>query len=271
MHLRVEDIHDIMEKYAPSILKESYDNVGLMVGDMNSEVTSILVALDCTLEVIEEAKQNKCNLIITHHPLLFKKPLNITTGTLIGRKIIQLIKNSINVYSSHTNLDSVRGGINDIIMDLLDITDCQVIDPSKIKNYGENHCGIGRVGVLKNTVTLGQLCDKVKDKLNIPMLRYVGGESHIISKIAVINGSGESYFNYVKSLGVDCIITGDTSYHYVSDFEEEGITIIDAGHFETEWPAMSKIAYTLIHEMKCNGFCNDVILSKLNRSPYKYK
>ncbi|MFL0195837.1 Nif3-like dinuclear metal center hexameric protein [Clostridium sp. WILCCON 0269] len=271
MYLRVKDIHNIMENHAPSILKESYDNVGLMVGDMKSEVTSILIALDCTLEVIEEAKQNGCNFILTHHPLLFKKPDSITTSTLIGKKIIQLIKNDINLYSSHTNLDSVKGGINDIIMALLDLTCDEIIDPSKVKNYGENNCGIGRISGLKVPVTLEELCSKVKSNLNIPMLRYAGNESKIIKKIAVVNGSGESYFNSAKLLGADCIITGDTTYHNMSDFEEEGIAIIDAGHFETEWPAMKKVADLLVREIRTNKFDNTVILSKVNRSPYKYK
>ncbi|APM38335.1 Nif3-like dinuclear metal center hexameric protein [Clostridium kluyveri] len=271
MYLRVEDIHNIIEKYAPSILKESYDNVGLMVGDMKSEVTSILIALDCTLEVIEEAKRNKCNLILTHHPLLFKRPDSVTTDTLTGRKILELIRNNINVYSAHTNLDSVQGGINDIIMELLQLNCCHIIDPSDIEDCVGDNCGIGRVSELKVPITLGELCNKVKNNLNISMLRYSGSESKIINKIAVINGSGESYFNSAKLLGVDCIITGDTTYHYVSDFQEEGIAVIDAGHFETEWPAMRKIAEVLMQKMESNGFCNTVILSKVNRSPYKYK
>lgn len=271
MYLKVEDVHSIMEKHAPSVLKESYDNVGLMVGNMKDEVTSILIALDCTLEVIEEAKQNKCNLILTHHPLLFKRPDSVTTDTLTGRKIIELIKNNINVYSAHTNLDSVKGGINDIIMDLLQLTSCHVIDPSGIQYYAEDHCGIGRIGKLESPVTLKELCNRVKDNLNIAMVRYSGSESKIINKIAVINGSGESYFNSAKLLGVDCILTGDTTYHYVSDLNEEGIAVIDAGHFETEWPAMKRIAEFLIQKIQSDGFCSTVILSKVNRSPYKYK
>ena len=128
MTLKVRDIDKIMEEYAPARFKESYDNVGLMVGDKECEVTSILVALDCTLEVIEEAKKKGCNVILTHHPLLFKKPTNITTDTLLGRKILELIKNDINVYSSHTNLDSVKGGINDIIMEFLGFENYYIIE-----------------------------------------------------------------------------------------------------------------------------------------------
>ncbi|ADK13893.1 MULTISPECIES: Nif3-like dinuclear metal center hexameric protein [Clostridium] len=271
MYLRVQDIHDILEKRAPSILKESYDNVGLMVGDMKCEVGSILVALDCTLEVIEEALRNNCNLIFTHHPLLFKRPYTITTDTLIGKKIIELIRNNINVYSSHTNLDSVKGGINDIIMEKLGLTNHDVIEPSRIKNYGENDCGIGRIASLTEPMTLARFCNEVKKCLNISSVRYSGNELKIINKVALINGSGQDYFDAAKALGADCVITGDTTYHYVSDFQEQGIAVIDAGHFGTEWPAMEIIANFLRHEIKVRGFENTVILSKVNKSPYKYK
>ena len=100
MFLKVKDIENIMEEYAPSIFKESYDNVGLMVGDSKRLVTKILVALDCTMDVIQESKNKGCNFILTHHPLLFVKPKTITKGTILGRKIIELIRSDINVYSS---------------------------------------------------------------------------------------------------------------------------------------------------------------------------
>lgn len=271
MSLKVRDIDKIMEEHAPSKLKESYDNVGLMVGDMNSEVTSILVSLDCTLDVIEEAKEKGCNFIFTHHPLLFRKPANITTETLLGRKIIELIKNDINLYSSHTNLDSVTGGINDIIMKLLDLNNYTVIDPAKNRSDDESNSGIGRIAELSEPITLEELCDRIKEYLNIPFLRYAGNDLKRITKIAVINGSGQDYFNAAKALGAQCIITGDTTYHYVSDFEEEGIAVIDAGHFGTEWPAMEIVAKYLKNRIDLMGFNNSVLVSEVNKNPYKYK
>lgn len=271
MYLKVEDIHNILEKRAPSILKENYDNIGLMVGDMKSEVKCILIALDCTLEVIDEAIRNNCNLIFTHHPLLFKRPYSITTDTLIGKKIIKLIRNDINVYSSHTNLDSVKGGINDIIMGKLGLIDYKVIEPSRIKSYGEYGCGIGRIGSLAEPITLDGLCSKVKECLNVSSIRYAGNEFKIINRVALINGSGQDYFDAARALGADCVITGDTTYHYVSDFQEQGIAVIDAGHFGTEWPAMEIVANFLRDEIKKRGFDCTVILSKVNKNPYKYK
>ncbi|MCY6371800.1 Nif3-like dinuclear metal center hexameric protein [Clostridium ganghwense] len=271
MSLKVKDIKNIMEEFAPIKFKESYDNVGLMVGDSNEEVTSILVALDCTLKVIEEAKKKKCNLILTHHPLLFRKPSSITTETLFGKKIIELIRNNISVYSSHTNLDSVKGGINDVIMDILGFEGSKTIDLSPNRETGDNNSGIGRVAELDKNITLKELCCKIKAALGIPYLRYAGEDSMTIKKIAVINGSGQDYFYSAKKLGADCILTGDTTYHYVSDYSEEGIGIIDAGHFGTEWACIKVVAKKLENRIKEMGFNNDVIISESTKDPYKFK
>lgn len=271
MSLRVRDINRLIEQYAPSKFKEDYDNVGLMVGDMECEVTSILVALDCTLEVINEAKEKKCNFILTHHPLLFKKPLNITKGTLLGKKIIELIKNDINVYSSHTNLDSVKGGINDTIMQLLNFQDYNTIELSKRNEEDDKISGIGRIAKLREAITVDEMCSRVKKCLNVPFLRYSGDENKIVKKVAVINGSGQSYFNEAKKLGADCIITGDTTYHYVSDFQEESIAVIDAGHFDTEWPAVVILAKQFKNKIETMGHKNSVLISESNKNPYKYR
>lgn len=269
MSLKVKHIKNIMEEYAPLHLKESYDNVGLMIGDLESEVTSILVALDCTLDVIEEAKEKNCNFILTHHPILFIKPTSITTETLLGKKIIEIIKNDINVYSSHTNLDIVSGGLNDILMDILSLKTVEVLEPSYNFKNPDKDCGIGRLAILDNPITLESFCNKVKKVLEVDNLRCNISKDMLINKIAVINGSGEDYFEIAKSKGADCILTGDTSYHYVSDYSEENIAIIDAGHFATEWPAMKFFANKLKQKINEFGFDNDVIISERTIDPYK--
>ncbi|MDP4145895.1 MAG: Nif3-like dinuclear metal center hexameric protein [Bacillota bacterium] len=271
MSLKVRDIEEIMEQYAPSKLKESYDNVGLMVGDFDSEITSILVALDCTLEVIQEAKDKGCNLIFTHHPMLFRKPSSITTSTLTGKKIIELIKGGINVYSSHTNLDSVKGGIGDLITIILGFNEWSIIEPSAVLGYDDNKTGIGRVVVFDEPIALVDLCQKVKDALKVPYVRSVGHDNLQISKVAIINGSGQDYFEASRKMGVDCIITGDTTYHFASDFEEYGIGIIDAGHFSTEWPAFKLAAKKLQDEINKLGYNNSVILSNCSNDPYTFR
>lgn len=269
MSLKVKDINQIMESFAPVKLKESYDNVGLMVGSLESEVSNILIALDCTLKVIDEAKEKGCNFIITHHPLLFTKPQSITDETLQGSKIIHLIKNDINLYSSHTNLDVVKGGLNDILTELLGYNNWSVIESNNLNNLlGEE--GIGRLVTLNLPSTLFEICVAVKEVLNISNLRYVGEASKLIKNIAIVNGSGEDFYKAAKDCGADLIITGDTKYHNSSDYSELGMAIIDAGHFETEWPAMKVFANKFKDKLIERGYNNSIFLSETNTPIYKY-
>jgi len=267
MALKIKDIHNILEERAPSRLMSSYDNVGLMVGDMEQEVSSVLVALDCTLEVIGEAKVKGCNLIFCHHPLIFHKPSSITADKLLGKKIIELISNGISVYSSHTNLDSAQGGLNDILMGLLGLKETNVLEAVP----GESGAGIGRIASLDEPVALSALIDKVKESLGLTVVKFSGDENKVISKIAAITGSGQSFFGAAVSEGADCIVTGDTTYHYVSDLREEGIAVIDAGHYGTEWPALKMFSKWLQNKIAEMGFENSVVVAESNSCPYKYR
>ncbi|MFL0267852.1 Nif3-like dinuclear metal center hexameric protein [Candidatus Clostridium radicumherbarum] len=269
MPLKVKDLRNLMENLAPANLKEDYDNVGLMVGSLENEVSNILVALDCTLKVIKEAKEKNCNFILTHHPLLFIKPRSVTDETLIGKKILELIRNDIALYSAHTNLDSVYNGLNDMLMKLLGFEGYSIMEVNKINSSSEKD-GIGRLAVLPSPLTLIEICNIVKDKLKVSSLRYVGEDSKVIRKIAVVNGSGEDYYEAAFRLGADLIITGDTKYHNTSDFSEMGMAIIDAGHFESEWPAMRIFADNLRDELEALNYTNSVIISEASMPIYKY-
>lgn len=234
----VKDIIKVMEKIAPVKLKEDFDNVGLMVGNKEKEVSKILLALDCTLDVIKEAKDNGVDLIITHHPLIFQKPRNITMDTLQGRKIIELIKNDISLYSSHTNLDSVKGGLNQTIVELLGYKDIGVIEKNRFSE--DQNDGLGRLVELKGETSIYEIIENVKEKLEIDNLRIVKGNEKV-NKLAIINGSGQGFIAKAISMGADCIITGDTTYHFASDCKENGISIIDIGHFLSEWKVFLKV------------------------------
>lgn len=259
----VRDIIKVMEKIAPPFLKESYDNVGLMVGDKNKEVKKILLALDCTKSVIEEAKDNNVDMIITHHPLLFKKPSRIVYDDLQGYKIIELIKNDISLYSSHTNLDSVHGGINEEIVNILGFKNSKLMESSNVKSYEDS--GIGRIVKLDYEINIEDLIKLIKEKLNINNLRAVIGNK-TTKKIAIINGSGQDYFSLALRLGADCIITGDTTYHFASDYKEMGVSVLDAGHFGTEWIVFLKVMENLKREFKDIEF----ITSNKSRDPYEF-
>ncbi|MBU3073040.1 Nif3-like dinuclear metal center hexameric protein [Clostridium estertheticum] len=276
MLLKVKDIENIMEEYAPSILKESYDNVGLMVGERAENVTKILVALDCTMDVIREAKNKGCNFILTHHPLLFVKPKTITTDTLVGRKVIELIKNGINVYSSHTNLDSVKGGLNDIVTEILGFSKYKIIEMSETNDSGKTDAGktdagIGRLVILDEPIRFESLCENVKRTLKAEFIRVVGKDDRLVNTIAIINGSGEDFFGESIKLGADCIITGDTKYHGACDLLEQNIALIDAGHFKTEWIPFKIFVEKFKKRLIEDGYDNEVIISKCTFDPYKIK
>lgn len=269
MVLKVRTIEHIMEQFASPILKEDYDNVGLMVGNKDAEVTKILIALDCTLDVIHEAVDCGCNFILTHHPLLFIKPKTITTDTLVGKKIIDLIVNGINVYSSHTNLDSARGGLNDIATEILGFSKYKIIEPSKNLDYDKGYSGLGRLVFLNEPIKLVELCEKVKKTFNAEFIRYVGSDNDLIKTIAIINGSGEDFFDESIEMGADCIITGDTKYHHVSDLKEQNIALIDAGHFATEWKPFKIFGEKFKKQLLEKGYDNEIIVSKYTQDPYK--
>ncbi|MEG1257022.1 Nif3-like dinuclear metal center hexameric protein [Clostridium sp.] len=264
MVAKIEDIMNIMENVAPVNLKESYDNVGLMVGDREAEVHKVLVALDCTVDVIEEAKSIGAELILTHHPLLFRKPKTITTDTLQGKKIISLIKNHIGLYSSHTNWDSVSGGLNDTFVRFLGFNSGEIID----KNPNNDKSGIGRIINLQEEKTLEEIIDMIKEKLNLEFLRFSGDLKKTIKRISIVNGSGEDYLDKSYEMGADLVITGDTTYHFVSDYSEMGLSIIDVGHFNSEWPVVVELSKLVKEAVKAMDV--EVVISKVVKDPYNF-
>ena len=259
--IKVNNIIKEMELLAPTYLKEDFDNVGLMVGDKNKEVKKVLLALDCTLKVIEEAKKENVELIITHHPLIFKRPSSITTDTLQGKKIIELIKNDISLYSSHTNLDSVENGLNDTIVSILGFDNFKILE----KNKRDDKAGLGRIVSLNESIQLEDLISKIKKSLNINNLRVVKGKDKV-NKIAIINGSGQDFIGKAVALGADCIITGDTTYHFASDYKEREISILDVGHFASEQITFFNVMENLKEKFKDVEF----ITSTVEEDPFSF-
>lgn len=231
MIIKVKDIVSILEKKYPKNNAENWDNVGLLVGKLNQEVRKIQFSIDATENAIENAVKNGVDMIITHHPMIFKPIKSVTTMDILGKKIIKLIENKKSLYAMHTNLDSSKGGLNDYILHLLDVKESKIIDV----NETDNEVGIGRIYTLSEKVILEKYAEFIKKKLKIKNIRVIcENKEKSIRKIALINGSGMSYWRKVKSLGADLFITGDVGYHEALDAKEAGINIFDIGHFESE-------------------------------------
>ncbi|MGL4999767.1 MAG: Nif3-like dinuclear metal center hexameric protein [Cetobacterium sp.] len=249
--MKLSKLINFLENKFPLYLAEDWDNVGLLVGRRDSKIKEVLLSLDLTESVIDKAIELGANLIITHHPIIFKPLRNITSDTLIGRKIIKLIENGISVYSMHTNLDSSKSGLNDFLgEDILGFKDGKILEHLE-KN--EREYGIGRVYKLDETITLEKLLEMLKEKLVLDSITFVKAkEIKDIKKVALVSGSGASYWRKAKKAGATVLITGDVKYHEAMDAREENFTIIDIGHFESEHIFSNLIEELLKKEFEIN-------------------
>ncbi len=227
MNYRVRDIVDILEQFAPRSVQESWDNSGYIVGSPEGKVTKVLLALDCVEETVEEAKQIGAELIITHHPLIFKGLKSITDENYIERVVKELIRSDITLYSIHTNIDKVLEGVSGIMAQKLGLLESSILAKEE-----ESDVGLGVVGDLPSPLTAEQLISLVKERFNLKQLRSSAPIEGKIERVALCGGSGSSLIESAKSAGADVLITGDISYH--NFFCEKDFMIIDMGHYESE-------------------------------------
>ena len=221
----VKDIMNCIEKIAPTSLAESYDNVGLLVGDSQKKVKKIIVGLEVTHSLIDEAIEKNCDLIIVHHPLIFS-PLNrVIQDHPISSKVIRLIRENISLYVAHTNLDKAKGGMNDYLCEILGL------EPS-IDTVSEDVDLIRICDVKKQS--LSQLITQIKTRLCIKNVKCVGDIRTSIERVGVCSGSGMSLFDDAIEKEIDAYITGDLKYHDAIKALDFGIPVIDAGHYGTE-------------------------------------
>lgn len=259
--MKVKDIMRVLQEIAPVEYAEKWDNVGLLVGDEQREVKRILVALDPTTSVIEQAISQKCDMLITHHPLLFSPIKSVTKNDFIGRRVMALIENKIAYSAMHTNMDIAV--MADVSSERVGLLDAKVLDPIK----GEDAIGIGRYGSLIEEMTLLQLSEIVKQAFSLESVRIIGDFDKRVSKVAISTGSGEDYVDQAIKVGVDVLITGDIRYHKAVDALEKGLCVIDAGHFGTEQFMVDWLVNRLRMFMEESGEALQV-LSALEKSPF---
>lgn len=235
--VKVSDIAAAIEAFAPKSLQESYDNAGLQVGDPEMPVSAVLLCLDVTEEILEEALNRSCNMIVTHHPLLFRGLKEISGKTAPERIVIKAIRRNIAIYSAHTNLDSAWDGVSFEMAHMLGLKNIHVLDPHpallSINVEDGKEYGLGVIGDLRPTPKM-EFLRKVKDTFSVKALRYsTQSPQLVIKKVALCGGAGASLIGEASKAGADAIITGDVKYH---DFTSYGldITIADIGHYESE-------------------------------------
>lgn len=251
----VKNIYDLLNEIAPFSLQESYDNSGMLVGDFDRPVTKVLLALDITRQVAEEAVKSDCDLVISHHPVIFNglKKLDSNNPAVI------LAKGDVSAICIHTNFDSAAGGMNDILCKMLRLV------PSESLAV-ENGVPIGYVCELKNDCSAKCLAQSIKEKLGNTVVRYNDTQKKI-KKVGVCSGSGGSFLPVLIAKKLDGYITGDVKHDVFIDANNHDISIFDAGHFHTE-----NIFYNYITDKLTEKFPSlSVSVAKSNKDILSYE
>ncbi len=259
--MKIQEITNYLEELAPLSQAENFDNVGLLVGDYNTEITNILVSLD-TLEItVEEAIEKKCNLIVSFHPIIFSGLKKINGSNYVERVAIKAIKNNIAIYSMHTALDNSFDGVSAKMCAILGLQKRQFLIPNK----SDAKIGMGMLAEFSSAMTEKDFLQLVKMKFNAKGVRYSKLRNKNIQKVAVLGGSGAFAIEAAKQLKANVYVTADLKYHDFFKAEEE-ILLVDIGHYESEQFTKNLLVDYL--NKKSSNFA--VILAEKNTNPINY-
>ncbi len=233
--IRLSKIMEELELLAPLSLKEPWDNVGLLVGDENQKIQNVYVCLDITSENVNKAIEFGADLIVSHHPLIFKPLSSIIEADVTGAIIRALIKNNISAFCMHTNFDKADGGMNDLLAQRLGLENVRKFTPDEcVDPMGNKLDEIGRVGSLELPMNIHDFIEHVKKTLSCSAVKYMGEPSETVQTVALCSGSGGSGIYSAYHSGADIYVTADLNHHHAQTAREIGLNMIDAGHFETE-------------------------------------
>ena len=249
--VRVQNILNILQGIAPLDLAQSWDNVGLLVGSPDGCVTSILLALDPTTALIAEAEQCNAELIITHHPAIFHPLKSLRSDRPSEKFLHAAVRTGIHVIGCHTNLDAAYGGVNDVLAQLLNLQGAVPLLPDGRECSGKE-TGLGRIGVLTESVSSESFLEQLYTVLSPPWLLEAGARPEKVRKVAVCGGSCADISATALAAGADVFITAEVKHDVARWAEEAGLWLIDGGHFATEYPAMEGLRQLLVERLKAS-------------------
>lgn len=225
-----KDVMGVLEVLAPVEFAEKWDNVGLLVGREDKQITKVMLALDATEDVIDQAIMMNADMLVTHHPLLFSAIKKITETDFVGRRLLKLCRHDICYYAMHTNFDVM--GMADAAADEMRLHDIEVLDVTFEDDISQE--GIGRIGLLEREMSLKECAEVCKQSFGLDNVRVFGAADKIIDRVAISPGSGKDFIAYAIEKQADVLITGDIPHHAGIDAMEQGLAIIDAGHYGLE-------------------------------------
>lgn len=262
MKTTVSDIVSYLHTIAPNDYQENYDNAGLIVGDMDIAVSGVIVSLDCTEAIINEAIAKGCNLIISHHPIVFRGLKRFNGNDYVERTIISAIKNDINLFAIHTNLDNVQvSGVNTKISDTIGLINQRIL----VQKGDDHNIGAGMIGSLQKPMDTLDFLNHLKLTMQLNVLKHTTLTHSTINKVAVCGGSGSFLLSHAIQQEADIFITSDFKYHEFFDANGK-IIIADIGHYESE-----RFTIDLLYDLISNNFSTFAAhKTKINTNPVKY-
>lgn len=246
--VKCQVVMDALENIAPKRFAEDWDNPGLLVGALNQDIHKILVCLDVSDEVVEQAVASGADMIIAHHPLIFRGIKKLRTDLPLGRRIQMLLKHDIAVAAAHTNLDIAEGGVNDVLAGKIGLSKLSsfVIESQDVDG---SVLSMGRMGTLPAPMTVQDFARQIRDALPTDHVRLVDAGERPVRKVAICSGSGAEFIQKAAFMGADVYVTGDVKYHEAQQAAELGMHVIDAGHFGTEYPVVEVLKTRLAEEL----------------------
>ncbi len=250
--MKVKELYEALNARIPKELSCDWDNDGLMCcPEPEREVTRVMIALDITDAVVDRAIKGGYDVILSHHPLIFRPLKALNFDSYVAKKVIRLIHAGVSAMSFHTRLDAVCGGVNDTLADALGLLD--------VTAFGENGETIGRIGSLAREMTLSEFAMLVKRVTGAPNVT-VADAGLPVSRVALLGGSGSDDVFAARKSGADTYLTGELSHHHLTDAPENGMNLIAAGHFHTENPVcetlkrmLSEIDPSIVSEIVCSN------------------
>jgi dinuclear metal center YbgI/SA1388 family protein len=241
--MTVKQLYEKLSERIPPSLSCEWDNDGIMCSaDTSTEVNNVLITLDVTEEVVDYAISRNFDLIISHHPLIFKPISHVCEDTHVSRKIIKLITNNVSVFSFHTRADRVEGGVNDMLADYIGLVD--------VSPFGED--GLGRIGTLSEERELENFAEDIKMQLGADSVKFADAYN-TVKRVALVGGDGKDYVKAAIDAGADTYLSGRISYNVMEEAAEMGINLIEAGHYFTEFPVTSFFS-SLVSSLDGNAY-----------------
>ena len=261
--MKVREIAQYLEEQVPLAWQESYDNAGLAVGNPDAEVTKVLVALDATEEVVDEAIELGAQMVVTHHPIIFRPIKRLAGENRQQRTIAKAIVHNVALYAAHTNLDSApQRGISHHLAELLGLEEERLLESSATEGVG-----IGVVGVLPTEMGAEEVLELIRERLGVKVLRHSPVRVERVRRVAICSGSGGSLIEAAEAAGADLYLSADFKYHDFVDADK--MILVDAGHFETEICAID-ILFEILSK-KISNFATHKSARRKNPVCYIYK